>query len=88
LKNVAIPPPRLIILGPSGSGISSLSQKLGAKWNVPVIDFFTYLQEFKKIASKEIKEEITSVLQGIGILQADTIKKIFHRLFSSEVSKF
>ncbi|KAJ3336018.1 adenylate kinase, partial [Kappamyces sp. JEL0680] len=83
VKSVQIPPPRIVLMGPTGSGKSAILEKLSTSWNVPLVSFAEYCFS-NDFGSPERTMEIRQTLRQNGTLSPDAIKRILQQLFTKE----
>lgn len=91
LKDVKIPPTRLIFLGVAGSGKvfafneTSLMKHYRKTWDVPVVQYKAYcVDEYAKTATPEIADEIRDSFRGILPLSLETLTSVIQSLFTRE----
>jgi YHS domain-containing protein len=84
VRQIKIPPPRLIFFGVSGSGKTTILENISKKWNIPILDLTEFCLS-NMIESGDITKEIRLALnQGLSV-SGDHFKKIMKTLFTQEV---
>ncbi|KAH9266081.1 hypothetical protein BASA83_010818 [Batrachochytrium salamandrivorans] len=58
VHNIKIPPPRLVFMGPEGSGKTTCIQFLSKKWGIPHVKFDTLLYTYTSTFEQEKSEEM------------------------------
>ncbi|KAJ3312582.1 adenylate kinase [Boothiomyces sp. JEL0838] len=84
VKSVTIPPPRLMFLGNTGSGKTSIIAKLSKIWDIPALEFNTIAREIAKAVSQEFYDEMEAYLTENAGLPTDTLKTIITYLYKKE----
>ncbi|KAJ3273051.1 adenylate kinase [Terramyces sp. JEL0728] len=84
VKSISIPPPRLMFLGNTGSGKSSIIAKLGKFWDIPALEFNAAAKEIAKSVSTDFYEELEVYLTENAGLPIDSLKVIMHYLYKKE----
>ncbi|KAJ3325576.1 adenylate kinase [Boothiomyces sp. JEL0866] len=84
VKSIAIPPARLMFLGNTGSGKTSIIEKLSKIWNIPALEFNAVAREIAKSISQDFYEEVEVYLLENAGLPTDTLKTIMHHLYKKE----
>ena len=79
LRNVKIPPPRLIIMGCKGSGKKTISARISEKWGIPVVSFSSLLAlaEEKRSDSHNLSQERPEkVIAALEYLNTEEVRAI------------
>ncbi|TPX69831.1 adenylate kinase [Spizellomyces sp. 'palustris'] len=86
-----LPPPRLIFLGPPGSGIDALIPALLSTLStpkpIPHIVFETFVLSWAAMQGGTVKEEVEFMLQENGGIGAHVLSEVLKTLFYSEPYK-
>ncbi|RKO94807.1 hypothetical protein BDK51DRAFT_30962 [Blyttiomyces helicus] len=85
-EDMVPPPPRVLFLGPPGSGKTLCLKKLEL-YNIPIVDFDKYLIEFGMTQSVEMREELEYMIrENAGILSPPMVVEVVQSLFTKELS--
>jgi adenylate kinase family enzyme/YHS domain-containing protein len=83
-KDVKIPPPRLFVMGPSGSGKNTLTKLVSNEWNIPDVHFKDLLMQLSVNSPQEIQEQIRFFMNGTASLGSDLVKQAIQILYTTE----
>ncbi|KAH6571770.1 hypothetical protein BASA50_001642 [Batrachochytrium salamandrivorans] len=84
VHNIKIPPPRLVFMGPEGSGKTTCIQFLSKKWGIPHVKFDTLLYTYTSTFEQEKSEEMQNPYKDDDIVPPSILLKIFSSIFVQE----
>ncbi|KAL5034512.1 hypothetical protein BDV3_004075 [Batrachochytrium dendrobatidis] len=84
LSNIKIPPPRIVFMGPAGSGKTTCICALSKKWNIPHVEFRSLLVQFAHSLEQAQEEDIMTMIAENATIPSTIMTDVFEYLFTLE----
>ncbi|KAL2914320.1 hypothetical protein HK105_206092 [Polyrhizophydium stewartii] len=90
VTDVKIPPPRIVFIGPTGSGKArarlrtTCIRQLSSQWGVPHVEFHPLILEYASTLEKELHDEVSAFAKDTLAIPSPILLDVLKHLFTAE----